>query len=124
MLTLNKNYSLILVVLFTMICAVAVSGDLHAVEPDYNTSGDWVNEYEGLEDNLTKADEDLKNANDSFNSANKSLNDSEVAFENAVKKLNNTLSNQEKSLNIKVSKYSAYKNSVKITTLLKITILK
>ncbi|MBF4469479.1 MAG: hypothetical protein ISP01_08765 [Methanobrevibacter arboriphilus] len=113
MLTLNKNYSLILVVLFTMICAVAVSGDLHAVEPDYNTSGDWVNEYEGLEDNLTKADEDLKNANDSFNSANKSLNDSEVAFENAVKKLNNTLSNQEKSLNIKVSKYSAYKNSVK-----------
>lgn len=113
MLTLNKNYSLILVVLFTMICAVAVSGDVHAVEPDYNTSGDWVNEYEGLKDNLTKADEDLKNANDSFNSANKSLNDSEVAFENAVKKLNNTLSNQEKSLNIKVSKYSAYKNSVK-----------
>lgn len=113
MLTLNKNYSLILVVLFTMICAVAVSGDVHAVEPDYNTSGDWENEYEGLEDNLTKADEDLKNANDSFNSANKSLNDSEVAFENAVKKLNNTLSNQEKSLNIKVSKYSAYKNSVK-----------
>nr|WP_302577690.1 hypothetical protein [Methanobrevibacter arboriphilus] len=113
MLTLNKNYSLILVVLFTMICAVAVSGDVHAVEPGYNTSGDWVNEYDGLKDNLTKADEDLKNANDSFNSANKSLNDSEVAFENAVKKLNTTLSNQEKSLNIKVSKYSAYKNSVK-----------
>ncbi len=113
MLTLNNNYSLILVVLFTMICAVAVSGDVHAAEPGYNTSGDWVNEYNGLEDNLTKADEDLKNANDSFNSANKSLNDSEVAFENAVKKLNTTLSNQEKSLNIKVSKYSAYKNSVK-----------
>ncbi|WP_281845320.1 hypothetical protein, partial [Methanobrevibacter arboriphilus] len=75
MLTLNKNYSLILVVLFTMICAVAVSGDVHAAEPGYNTSGDWVNEYNGLEDNLTKADEDLKNANDSFNSANKSLND-------------------------------------------------
>ena len=115
MLTINKNHSLILVVFFTMICAVAVSGDVHAttVESDYNTSGDWVNEYDGLKDNLTKADEDLKNANDSFNSANKSLNDSEVAFENAVKKLNTTLSNQEKSLNIKVSKYSAYKNSVK-----------
>ena len=40
MLTLNKNYSLILVVLFTMICAVAVSGDVHAAEPGYNTSGD------------------------------------------------------------------------------------
>ena len=115
MLTINKNHSLILVVFFTMICAVAVSGDVHAttVESDYNTSGDWVNEYDGLEDNLTKADEDLKNANDSFNSANKSLNDSEVAFENAVKKLNTTLSNQEKSLNTKVYKYSAYKNSVK-----------
>lgn len=115
MLTINKNYSLILVVLFTMICAVAVSGDVHAnsVESDYNTSGDWINEYEDLENNLTKANEELKNANDSFNKANKSLNDSKVGFENAVKKLNTTLSNQEKSLNIKVSKYSAYKNSVK-----------
>lgn len=115
MLTINKNYSLILVVLFTMICAVAVSGDVYAIptESDYNTSGDWINEYEDLENNLTKADEDLKNANDSFNQANRSLNDSEVGFENAVKKLNITLSNQEKSLNIKVSKYSAYKNSIK-----------
>ncbi len=114
MLTINKNHSLILVVLFAMICAVAISGDVHANDAtDYNTSDDWVNEYDGLEDNLTKANEDLKKANDSFNSANKSLNDSEVAFTNAIKKLDTSLSNQKKSLENKVSKYSAYKTSIK-----------
>ncbi|WP_225370320.1 hypothetical protein [Methanobrevibacter arboriphilus] len=51
MLTINKNHSLILVVLFAIIFAVAISGDVHAtpVEPDYNTSGDWVNVYDELE---------------------------------------------------------------------------
>ncbi|OQD58614.1 adhesin-like protein [Methanobrevibacter arboriphilus JCM 13429 = DSM 1125] len=114
MLTINKNHSLILVVLFAIIFAVAISGDVHAtpVEPDYNTSGDWVNVYDELEKNLTNDKEDLEKANDTVQSTNKTLNEKDKTVQTLDKKLDTALSNQKKALSTKKSKYTAYKTSL------------
>ena len=113
MLTINKNHSLILVVLFTLICAVAISGDVHAeVVPDYNTSDDWKNVYDELEKNLTNDKENLEKANDTVQSTNKTLNEKDKTVQALDKKLDTALSDQKKALSTKKSKYTAYKTSL------------